>query len=63
MTFVQALARENSKYEILSYSLIVTVFLYLFGADAKVFGSFVGGTIYLTVSWLMSGYSAYRKTV
>ena len=61
MKYTQALAKENVKYELLSYSLIVTILLYVFGADLKVFGAFLGGTVQLAASWLITAYNTYKR--
>ena len=61
MTFMQSIANENAKYDILSYSIFVTIALYFNGANIRVVSVFFGATLYVLINLLFSAYKTYRS--
>ncbi len=61
VTFMQTVATEKIKQEIISYSIFLIVMLYFFEANIKLVGAFIGATIYVILSLFFSAYLTYRK--
>ena len=61
MTFLKTLAAEKIKFEIFSYSVFVTVMLYVFSANQKVTAAFFGKTIYVFANMLLAAYTTYQN--
>jgi len=60
MKFTQAIAKEDSKYDILSHSSYVTILSYLADPHSELWAIFLGATVCALGNLLHAAYGRYK---